>query len=87
MRHHHLQTIIPSMVRPTPRPDFLNASREVLLHLTGGVRLQGLYTPQPAGQAKGLVLFLHGWLGSAHSNYAVRIGDFLFQQGFSFFRL
>lgn len=75
------------MVQPTPQADFLKASREVLLHLAGGVRLQGIYTPQPAGRAKGLVLFLHGWLGSAQSNYAVRIGDFLFQQGFSFFRL
>jgi hypothetical protein len=52
-----------------------------------GVRLVGYYSRQPATASKGVVLVLHGWLGSANSNYALRIGDFLFRQGYSIFRL
>jgi predicted alpha/beta-fold hydrolase len=30
---------------------------------------------------------LHGWLGSAHANYIVALGEALYQQGYSIFRL
>jgi hypothetical protein len=51
-----------------------------------GVRLQGFYS-QPAGSANGTVVLLHGWEGSAHSNYMLGTGARLFGAGYGVFRL
>ncbi len=53
----------------------------------GGTRLQGFYSAQPAGSSRGLVMLLHGWLGSANSTYNRVIGSELLQKGYSVFRL
>jgi predicted alpha/beta-fold hydrolase len=52
-----------------------------------GVRLQGYYSPQTENSPKGLVLLLHGWLGSVNSDYVVVIGEYLYRQGYAIFRL
>jgi predicted alpha/beta-fold hydrolase len=52
-----------------------------------GVTLQGCYSSQPAGQAKGTVLLLHGWLGSVHSGYVLALGNALYRRGHAVFRL
>lgn len=52
-----------------------------------GARLQGFYSPQPAGQSRGLALILHGWLGSAQANYIITLGISLYRRGFAIFRL
>ena len=48
--------------------------------------LQGEYCAQ-AGQARGLVTLIHGWLGDAQSTYLRSATATLFAQGYSVFRL
>ncbi len=51
-----------------------------------GIRLQGLYSAQPAA-SRGLAVLLHGWEGSVHSNYVLANGARLYEEGFDVFRL
>jgi hypothetical protein len=51
-----------------------------------GIRLQGLYSAQPAA-SRGLAVLLHGWEGSVHSNYVLANGARLYDEGFDVFRL
>ena len=68
-------------------PTLLNASSEMILESSEGVKLLGYYAPQPEGRAKGTVLLLHGWLGSTSSNYIIALGEYLFRSGYAIFRL
>jgi len=57
-----------------------------------GVRLQGYYSAQEdngdhASASRGLVVLLHGWEGSANSNYVLSNGARLYAAGFDVFRL
>ena len=65
----------------------LECAREVILNLVDDIRLQGFYSPQSEGDAKGVVMLLHGWEGSINSTYMLRAGKFLYENGFSVFRL
>ena len=65
----------------------LNVAREVILNTVDDVRLQGFYSSQANGRAKGMVMLLHGWEGSANSSYILRTGKFLYENGYSVFRL
>ena len=61
---------------------------EHLLDCGDGIRLQGFHTDQlMRPQARGLVVLLHGWEGSARSNYVLATGDRLLREGFDVFRL
>jgi predicted alpha/beta-fold hydrolase len=51
-----------------------------------GVRLLGYYSPAP-NTARGLVVLLHGWEGSADSSYVLSVGTRAFESGYSVFRL
>jgi hypothetical protein len=51
-----------------------------------GVRLQAWYSAKPESAA-GTVVLLHGWEGSAHSNYMLGTGARLFAEGYNVFRL
>ncbi len=51
------------------------------------VCLRGFYSPQPPSVEKGLVFFIHGWLGCADSIYILSISDYVFRQGYSVFRI
>lgn len=64
----------------------LRASRAEVLHCPDGVRLKGYYSPRAAG-AKGLVVLLHGWEGSADSQYVLSCSAGLYDAGFEVFRL
>jgi hypothetical protein len=86
-RNPHFQTIFSNRFHKDKGPALAAASQEMLLELEGGVRLQGFYSPQPKNQAKGVVLLLHGWLGCARANYIFALGEYLFQQDYSIFRL
>jgi predicted alpha/beta-fold hydrolase len=68
------------------RPTFIDNAQSVLLDCGDGVRLEGLYSPA-SGQARGLVVLLHGWEGSVHSTYLLDASDHLHQAGFAVFRL
>lgn len=65
----------------------LQCAREVFLNPLDDVKLQGFYSPQPNGQARGVVMLLHGWEGSVNSAYILRTGRVLYEQGYSVFRL
>jgi uncharacterized protein len=87
----HLQSILPSSL---PRRAFVarragwltGASRQLLVDCGNGVRLQGHYAAQPGG-AGGLVLMVHGWEGSAESQYVLSAAQYLYARGFAIFRL
>lgn len=65
------------------------AEQPWLLEGGEGTRLQGFYSAQPrtGGGAAGLVVLLHGWEGSANSNYILSNGARLYAAGFDVFRL
>lgn len=88
LRSTFAQTLLSSSrIRIWGENPMLNASREVILNPIDDIRLQGFYSPQLEGQAKGLVMLLHGWEGSVDSTYILGTGKFLYNHGYSVFRL
>jgi len=86
VRNPHLQTVLASI--PEPQGRLLHrTAREMMLDAGEGIRLQGYYSPQAGDRSRGLVLLLHGWLGSANSNYVLTIGEYLYRRGYAIFRL
>ncbi len=86
-RSPHLQTIFASLGMRVRGPnEMTDASREVIVDAGDGVRLLGYHAPQ-AGTARGLVIILHGWEGSADSTYVLSTGRYLYRLGFEVFRL
>ena len=87
----HLQSILPSSM---PRRAFvarragalLAASRELLIDCGDGVRLHGHYSALP-GEVRDLVLMVHGWEGSAESQYVLSAAAYLYARGFEILRL
>ncbi|MBP6078623.1 MAG: alpha/beta fold hydrolase [Xanthomonadales bacterium] len=92
-RNPHVQSILASS--PVRRWKFrerhrlLEArSREWILDCGDGVRLQGFHAAQNLRpQARGLVVLLHGWEGSARSSYLLNVGARLLGEGYDVFRL
>lgn len=61
---------------------------EHVLDCGAGVRLQGFYCAQTQlPEARALVVLLHGWEGSAQSNYILHTGARLLEEGCDVFRL
>jgi predicted alpha/beta-fold hydrolase len=88
LRSTFAQTLLASSkIRTWGRNPMLQAAKEVILNPIDNVRLQGFYSPQPSGQAKGMVMLLHGWEGSVNSAYILSTGRFLYENGLSVFRL
>lgn len=93
LRNPHVQSILASS--PVRRWKFrerhrlLQArSQELLLDCGDGVRLQGFHAAQDAQpEARGLVVLLHGWEGSAQSSYMLNVGARLIAEGYDVFRL
>ncbi|MBS3731454.1 MAG: alpha/beta fold hydrolase [Desulfobacterales bacterium] len=84
----HVQSILASArFRAGGSHAMHEAARVQILETGEGVRLQGFYSPQSQQLQKGLVLLLHGWEGSAESTYVKTTGRYLFDQGYSIFRL
>ena len=68
--------------------DIESCAVEHIVDCGDGVRLQGFHTTQRAlPEARGLVVLLHGWEGSARSNYVLSSGARLLREGFDVFRL
>jgi predicted alpha/beta-fold hydrolase len=76
-----------SKIRKWGKNPMLDSAREVILNPIADVKLQGFYSPQPNEQTKGVVMLLHGWEGSVNSAYILSTGRFLYNNGFSVFRL
>ncbi len=93
LRNPHVQSILASS--PVRRWKFrarhrvLEArSRELILDCGDGVRLQGFHAAQDTlPEARGLVVLLHGWEGSAQSSYMLNVGARLLVEGYDVFRL
>jgi len=91
LRSGHIQSLIASsairrrfVLRRSER--LRQASEVWTLDGGDGIRLQGLYSAQPA-ESRGLAVILHGWEGSVNSNYVLANGARLFDSGFDVFRL
>lgn len=63
----------------------LEAATDQLIDCGDGVVLKGEYSHHP--RQRGLVILLHGWLGSSQSLYLLSAGSALFAEGYSIFRL
>lgn len=82
------QTLLASSrVRTWGKNSMLTAAKEVILNPIDDIRLQGFYSPRPDRQSRGLVMLLHGWEGSVNSSYMLGTGKFLYNHGYSVFRL
>jgi len=88
LRNPRIQTYLASSrVRAKGKNSMLDASKEVIIDTGTGVRLLAGYSPNMNAYSKGTVLLLHGWEGSIESAYILSAGRFLFNNGFSVFRL
>jgi predicted alpha/beta-fold hydrolase len=86
LKHPFLQTVLASStLRKLGRNPMLSATREMILETGDHVRLIGHYSAHP--KAKGLVILLSGWLGDSDSPYITSTGKYLYQNGYSVFRL
>jgi uncharacterized protein len=91
LRNPHIQSALRSsvlahwLVKRRAR-SLLSASEEWIMDAGDGVRLQGHYS-KVAGPTSGTAVLLHGWEGSADSNYILGTGARLFAQGMNVFRL
>ena len=91
LRNPHLQSILTSIL---PRRWFVArraralvaASADVIIDCGEGVRLLGHHAPCPGGRGE-LVVLLHGWEGSAESQYVRSLASELHAAGYDVFRL
>lgn len=93
LRNAHIQSVLASSgVRrwlfQRRRQAMESAVDEVILDCGDGVRLQGLHSRQNVRDtARGMVVLLHGWEGSATSTYLIHTGARLLAEGWDVFRL
>ena len=91
LRNAHVQSILASsgararLVRRRAHR-LLDASCEEILQCDDGIRLHGLYAPHPEAP-RGLAILIHGWHGTADSAYLLSAASYLYEHGFSVFRL
>ncbi len=95
LRGPHLQTIVPSLPPRRTRVErraapLIAASEELLLDCGDGVTLQSFHSSQSRrGREPGrkLAVLLHGWEGSAGSQYLLSLAQTLFDAGLEVVRL
>lgn len=94
LRHAHVQSVLPSLKLRRPwvarrARAMLACAVERILDCGDGVRLMGLYSPQPRldGVKPPMAVLMHGWEGSADSLYLLSLGSALYARGFDVFRL
>jgi len=93
LRNPHVQSVLSSSglrrLLARKRRQLVESTAEShLLECSDGVLLQGFLTRQTTqAQSSGLVVLLHGWEGSARSNYVLHTAARLLQSGFDVFRL
>ena len=93
LRSPHLQSVLASSalrrwLSLRDRTALEHGATSHILDCGDGVRLQGFHTRQRVQRSsRGLVVLLHGWEGSARSNYIVNTGAHLLDAGFDVFRL
>lgn len=92
LRSPHLQSVLSSSpLRALHARRRLRAAgaahQPMLLDAGEGVRLHGVYSARPGRAPCALALLLHGWEGSADSNYMRLTAAHLLQRGYAVFRL
>jgi predicted alpha/beta-fold hydrolase len=95
LRSRHFQTILPNWPPRRARVEarampMLAASEQLLLDCGDGVTLQGFHSsPAQQGRERGdrLAVLLHGWEGSAESQYVLSLAQTLFDAGLEVVRL
>jgi uncharacterized protein len=88
VRNPHLQTILSSLrIRNIGKNSLHGVSQEVIVDGGDGVRLLGCYAKQTSRPPEGLIIFIHGWEGSAESAYMVSAAHYFFKRSFDVFRL
>jgi hypothetical protein len=88
LKNAHLQTILASSkLRTLGANSMRDVAREEIIETAEGIKLLGYHSVQNDGQAKGLVILLHGWEGSTDSTYLLRSGRSLYANGYDIFRL
>ena len=86
LKHPFLQTALGgNKLRKLGKNPMLAANQEIILETRQHVRLIGHYSAHP--EAKGTVILLNGWLGHSGSSYITSTGKYLYQNGYSVFRL
>ncbi|PJZ68006.1 YheT family hydrolase, partial [Leptospira perolatii] len=86
IRNSFVQTMLASLMRQNwPEHPMDRSAKGVVLDAGKGVRLLGQYSF--SHENKGLLILIHGWEGSADSNYIQRTARRYFEKGFSIFRL
>jgi len=86
MRTAMAQTILASQkFRKSGTHAMEQSAKDIIMDCRDGVRLQGAYSKAPDN--RGLMILLHGWEGSQNSTYVMSHARFLFERGYSIFRL
>lgn len=88
----HVQSVLAShrlrrWLRGDAIAELQRQAEYTLLECANGIRLQGWYNAAPSETARGLVVLLHGWEGSALSSYLCNTAVQLQRAGFAVFRL
>lgn len=92
LRNQHLQSLLATVkirrpaLRRRARPMIERSSAHVL-DCGSGVRLHGYHSGHGDGEARDLVILIHGWEGSADSLYLLSSAQHLFTRGMDVFRL
>ena len=85
-RHPMLQTVIASQkFRKSGGSAMEDLATPIIFDCGDGIRLKGSYSRHPNSQ--GIFIFLHGWEGSENSTYVVSSSRYLYNLGYSIFRL
>ncbi|MGD9181871.1 MAG: alpha/beta fold hydrolase [Desulfobacterales bacterium] len=88
LKNAHVQTVLASSKLRTLGPNPMGeVARKKIIETSEGVKLLGYHSVQKGQRAKGLVILLHGWEGSADSTYLLRCGRSLYHRGYDIFRL
>ncbi len=88
LKNAHIQTYLASSrLRAMGKNPMLDAAKETVITTKTGVRLLASYSPAGVNKPKGVIMLLHGWEGSIGSAYILSAGKYLFENGYSIFRL
>jgi len=86
MRPAMVQTLLASRkFRRKAAGHIVSKAKSEILDCGDGVRLKGSLTEHPA--SKGLFIYFHGWEGSEDSTYVLSSARFVYELGFSVYRL
>ncbi len=87
-RNPHFQSIIANRkISGVGSSSMTAAALETVVDAGDGIRLQGFHSFHSGNSGRGLAILVHGWEGSADSNYIKSLGKVIFQQGCDVFRL